>query len=91
MQLTSLDALGFVAGALTTAAFVPQVIKSWTSRDLTGVSLRMYGLFTAGVALWLLYGIALGELACHRLQRDYAGAGGRRALPEGVPPLAAGS
>jgi uncharacterized protein with PQ loop repeat len=37
MQLTTIDALGFVAGALTTAAFVPQVVKSWTSRDLSGI------------------------------------------------------
>jgi MtN3 and saliva related transmembrane protein len=59
MALTSIDALGFVAGALTTAAFVPQVLKSWSTRDLSGISLRMYGLFTTGVALWLLYGIAL--------------------------------
>ncbi len=61
MPLTSLDSLGFVAGALTTAAFVPQVLKSWQTRDLSGISLRMYSLFTAGVALWLLYGIALAN------------------------------
>jgi len=61
MPLTSLDSLGFVAGALTTAAFLPQVLKSWQTRDLSGISLRMYSLFTAGVALWLLYGIALAN------------------------------
>jgi MtN3 and saliva related transmembrane protein len=61
MQLTWLDTFGFVAGALTTAAFVPQVLKSWRTRDLTGISLRMYGLFTLGVALWLLYGLALAN------------------------------
>ena len=44
---------------LTTSAFVPQALKSWSSRDLSGVSLSMYSLFTLGVALWLLYGIAL--------------------------------
>jgi MtN3 and saliva related transmembrane protein len=61
MPLTSIDSLGFVAGALTTAAFLPQVLKSWQTRDLSGISLRMYSLFTAGVALWLLYGIALAN------------------------------
>ena len=61
MHLTSLDTLGFVAGALTTAAFIPQVLKSWQTRDLSGISLRMYSLFTAGVALWLLYGVALAN------------------------------
>jgi MtN3 and saliva related transmembrane protein len=59
MHLTLLDLLGFIAGTLTTAAFLPQVLKSWQTRDLSGISLRMYSLFTAGVALWLIYGIAL--------------------------------
>jgi MtN3 and saliva related transmembrane protein len=53
------DFIGYGAAILTTAAFVPQALKSWNSRDLSGVSLSMYSLFTLGVALWLLYGIAL--------------------------------
>jgi MtN3 and saliva related transmembrane protein len=57
MPLTLIDTVGFVAGALTTAAFIPQVLKSWQTRDLSGVSLRMYSLFTLGVALWLVYGL----------------------------------
>lgn len=61
MPLNSLDTLGFVAGALTTASFLPQVIKSWSTRDLSGISLRMYSLFTAGVALWLVYGVLVGN------------------------------
>lgn len=59
MQLTLVDVLGFAAGALTTSAFLPQVLKSWQTRDLSGISLRMYSLFTVGVALWLVYGIAV--------------------------------
>jgi len=54
-----IDAIGFAAGILTTIAFVPQVWHSWTTRDLSGISLRMYGLFTLGVSLWLIYGIAV--------------------------------
>lgn len=53
------DLIGYGAAILTTAAFVPQALKSWLSRDLSGVSLSMYSLFTLGVALWLLYGILL--------------------------------
>jgi len=53
------DLIGYGAAVLTTAAFVPQALKSWVSRDLSGISLSMYSLFTLGVALWLLYGIAL--------------------------------
>ena len=53
------DLIGYGAAVLTTAAFVPQALKSWSSRDLSGISLSMYSLFTLGVALWLFYGIAL--------------------------------
>jgi MtN3 and saliva related transmembrane protein len=59
MHLTSIDLLGFVAGALTTTAFVPQVLQSWRTHDLQGISVGMYGLFTTGVAFWLFYGIAV--------------------------------
>ena len=50
---------GYPAAFLTTVAFVPQAWKSWRTRDLSGISLPMYALFTAGVALWLLYGMAI--------------------------------
>jgi MtN3 and saliva related transmembrane protein len=53
------DLIGYGAAMLTTAAFVPQALKSWSSRDLSGISLGMYSLFTLGVALWLIYGILL--------------------------------
>jgi MtN3 and saliva related transmembrane protein len=54
-----IDIVGFAAGILCTIAFVPQVMHSWRTRDLTGISLRMYSLFTSGVLLWLIYGIAI--------------------------------
>jgi MtN3 and saliva related transmembrane protein len=48
--------IGFIAASLTTIAFVPQVYKVWRSRSAHDISLGMYLLFTAGVALWLVYG-----------------------------------
>ncbi len=59
MSLGWVDALGYAAAALTTAAFVPQAWLSWRTRDLSGVSLAMYGVFSLGIALWLAYGWAL--------------------------------
>lgn len=52
---------GYPAAILTTTAFVPQAWKSWRTRDLSGISLPMYALFTLGVFLWCLYGIVLGS------------------------------
>lgn len=54
--------IGYPAAFLTTIAFVPQAWKSWRTRDLSGISLPMYALFTLGVALWLAYGIVLGSV-----------------------------
>lgn len=54
--------IGYPAAFLTTVAFVPQAWHSWRTRDLSGISAPMYALFTAGVALWLVYGIAIGSL-----------------------------
>jgi MtN3 and saliva related transmembrane protein len=54
------DAIGYVAATLTTIAFVPQAWKTWKTRSAAGVSLRMYAIFTLGVALWLAYGVMIG-------------------------------
>ena len=54
--------IGYAAAFLTTIAFVPQVYKSWRTRDLSGISLPMYVSFTLGVALWLGYGILIASV-----------------------------
>ena len=48
--------IGFLAGALTTAAFVPQVWKSWRTRSVDDFSMGMLLFFNLGVALWIVYG-----------------------------------
>jgi MtN3 and saliva related transmembrane protein len=53
--------VGFAAALLTTLAFFPQALKSWQTRNLSGISLSMYSLFTLGVALWLVYGVIIGS------------------------------
>jgi MtN3 and saliva related transmembrane protein len=55
------ELVGFAAATLTTASFLPQALKSWRSRDTAGLSLGMYALFTAGIALWFCYGVLLGS------------------------------
>ena len=54
-----IEIIGYCAAFLTTVAFLPQAIWSWKTRDLSGISLGMYSLFTAGVGLWLVYGLVL--------------------------------
>lgn len=61
MNLLEPQWLGYVAATLTTSSFVPQAWHTFRSSDLSGISVGMYAAFTVGVALWLLYGLALGE------------------------------
>jgi MtN3 and saliva related transmembrane protein len=51
------DYIGSFAATCTTLAFVPQAFLSYRTRDLSGISLPMYSIFTAGVAFWLVYGL----------------------------------
>ena len=60
--MNSIQLLGLLAGALTTAAFLPQVIKTWKTRSAKDLSLGMFSLFCLGVALWLVYGIIVKDI-----------------------------
>ncbi len=53
------ETIGFFSAFLTTFAFVPQAYHSWKTRDLSGVSLPMYGIFSLGVAGWIIYGFMI--------------------------------
>ena len=59
MPAMNTEWFGFAAAALTTGSFIPQAVKSIRSRNTSDVSLSMYVIFTTGVSLWLVYGIAL--------------------------------
>jgi MtN3 and saliva related transmembrane protein len=54
--------MGYIAAFLTTAAFVPQAYYSWRTRNLSGISLPMYAMFTIGVGFWLFYGYLISNM-----------------------------
>jgi len=58
---TTTDLIGYCSAALTTAAFVPQALHSLKTRDLSGISLPMYGMFSLGVLGWLVYGLLISS------------------------------
>ncbi|KPJ95282.1 MAG: hypothetical protein AMJ53_03115 [Gammaproteobacteria bacterium SG8_11] len=60
--MDTVEIVGGLAGVLTTIAFIPQVVKTWRSRSAEDISLFMFLLFSTGVALWLIYGIAIGSV-----------------------------
>ena len=59
LQPHQIEIIGYCAAFLTTFAFLPQAIQSWRTRDLSGISVGMYSLFTVGVGLWLIYGLII--------------------------------
>jgi MtN3 and saliva related transmembrane protein len=61
VQPPAITALGYGAASLTTLSFIPQAIKTLRSGDTSAISLRMYVLFTSGIALWGLYGLLTGD------------------------------
>ena len=56
------DALGLVAGALTTIAFVPQIVRIARSRSAHDISWWLFILLAVGSIMWLWYGINMQSL-----------------------------
>lgn len=52
-----IDGIGLIAGLLTTTAFIPQVWKIYRTKSGKDVSARMFSILSAGIVLWLIYGI----------------------------------
>lgn len=51
--------VGYLAGAVATMAFLPQVLRTLRLRRTQDISLVMYALLCTGVCLWLLYGVLI--------------------------------
>lgn len=60
--MTAIDMLGLVAMCFTTSSFVPQVWRTWKTRDVSAISLPTYVIITIGLALWLVYGVLRGDM-----------------------------
>ncbi|MDD1667343.1 MAG: SemiSWEET transporter [Methanomicrobiales archaeon] len=53
--------IGFLAGGLTTASFLPQVVKTARTRSARDLSGAMLLVFLAGLCLWAWYGVQVGS------------------------------
>ena len=56
-----IDAIGVTGAALTTLCWLPQAMKVIRDKDTRALSLMATAGFTAGVGLWLVYGLAIGD------------------------------
>ncbi|MEW7289877.1 SemiSWEET transporter [Aquimarina sp. 2304DJ70-9] len=55
------EILGLIAAVLTTAAFLPQVYKTWKTKSTDSLSLSMLLIFVSGVLCWLIYGFLISS------------------------------
>jgi len=62
-NLDYVEIIGLCAAVLTTAAFLPQVYKTWKTKDVSSLSMPMLSMFFTGVVLWLIYGFLLKSAA----------------------------
>jgi len=54
--------IGLVAGAITSLAAVPQVVRTYRTRHARDLSIWQPVLLVIGMLLWLIYGIFLRDL-----------------------------
>lgn len=62
-SIDHIEVIGLIAAVLTTSAFLPQVYRTWKTKDVSGLSLPMLLLFFIGIVLWFVYGIYIESLS----------------------------
>ncbi len=59
--MNTTELFGYLAATLTTISFIPQVVQVWRTKHTKDISLGMYSVFTAGIIVWLIYGLLLSS------------------------------
>jgi len=56
-----IDSIGVTGAALTTLCWLPQAVKILRDKETRALSLPGTAAFTVGIALWLVYGLAIDD------------------------------
>jgi MtN3 and saliva related transmembrane protein len=56
-----IDLVGIAGAALTTLCWLPQALKVMREKETRALSLTGTAAFTVGIALWLVYGLGIGN------------------------------
>ena len=62
MNSLNIEFFGYIAAILTTAAFLPQLIKTLKTKKAEDVSLVTLIMFICGVGSWIIYGYKISSL-----------------------------
>jgi len=57
-----IEGLGILGGALTSVAFIPQILRIRKTKSTKDLSWGTFLTFSIGVVFWLIYGILINEL-----------------------------
>ena len=58
----NIEIFGYIAAVLTTAAFLPQLIKTLKTKKADDVSLITLIMFIIGVLCWIIYGYKISSI-----------------------------
>ena len=61
MNSVNIEFFGYLAAILTTAAFLPQLIKTLKTKKAEDVSLLTLIMFICGVGSWIIYGYKISS------------------------------
>ena len=61
MHSINIEFFGYFAAILTTAAFLPQLLKTLKTKKADDVSLVTLIMFTCGVGSWIIYGYEISS------------------------------
>jgi MtN3 and saliva related transmembrane protein len=62
LEMNATTAVGLAAAVCTTSSYFPQLRKRWKTGSAGDLSLRMFLVLAAGVALWIGYGFLQSDL-----------------------------
>ena len=63
MDQTTIELIGLLAAIITSAGFLPQIIKGYRTKKLDDVSYFMPIVLAIGMTIWLIYGLLLNAIA----------------------------
>jgi MtN3 and saliva related transmembrane protein len=60
-NMTPATIVGLLAALCTTVSYIPQLKKCWDTGSAGDLSLKMFSILAAGIALWICYGVMQGD------------------------------
>jgi len=57
--MDAVEIIGYIATFMITICYIPQLVHTYRSKDVSGISLGMYCALSAGVGLWVIYSYML--------------------------------